>query len=109
MTSEGTPAPVSNISEPVCAGCGSPVGSRLAFNIGGAQRCLRCSLTYLPLVRRSLYTALVVGSLLVLINQGNLILAGHATAQLLWKIPLTYAVPFGVATWGALINNRVSR
>jgi hypothetical protein len=63
---------------------------------------------YPPLLRRSLYTALVVGSVLVLINQGNLIAAGTANSQLWWKIPLTYAVPFCVATWGALINSRVS-
>jgi hypothetical protein len=28
---------------------------------------------------------------------------------LLWKIPLTYLVPFLVATWGALVNSRVRR
>jgi hypothetical protein len=81
----------------------------MAFNIGGKPRCVRCALTYPPLLRRSLYTAIVVGTVLVLINQGNLIIAGNANAQLLWKIPLTYAVPFCVATWGALINSRMSR
>lgn len=92
-----------------CAGCSTPIGARVAFNIGRKPRCLRCALTYPSLMRRSLYTALVVGSLLVLINQGNLIVAGNANAQLLWKIPLTFAVPFCVATWGALINSRIPR
>lgn len=40
------------------------------------------------------------------INQGNLLLAGDVPTTLLWKIPLTYAVPFCVATWGALGNSR---
>jgi hypothetical protein len=26
---------------------------------------------------------------------------------MVWKIPLTYIVPFGVATWGALANSRL--
>jgi hypothetical protein len=109
MTNECPSVPSIEVLEPACAGCGSRIGTRLAFYIGGSARCLRCAVTYPPLMRRSLYTALVVGSILVLINQGNLIIGGDVTAQLLWKIPLTYAVPFCVATWGALINSRVSR
>lgn len=92
-----------------CTRCSTQLASVSAFSIGGAPRCLRCALTYPPLLRRSLYTALVVGSVLVLINQGNLLLSGSASGQLWWKIPLTYAVPFCVATWGALINSRVPR
>ncbi len=34
------------------------------------------------------------------------LLAGHVTAAQLWQIPLTYVVPFCVATWGALGANR---
>jgi hypothetical protein len=59
------------------------------------------------LLRRSVLTALVVGSVLVVINQGNVLLAGNFPGSLAWKIPLTYCVPFCVATWGALINSRV--
>ena len=55
---------------------------------------------------RSFLTALVVGTILVAINQGNLLAAGDLSAGLAWKIPLTYAVPFCVATWGGLINSR---
>jgi hypothetical protein len=51
-------------------------------------------------------TALVVGTILVLINQGGVLLSGALTAPLLWQIPLTYLVPFCVATWGALSNTR---
>jgi hypothetical protein len=62
---------------------------------------------YRPLLRRSTLIALVVGSVLVVINQGDALIAGRYDATLLWKIPLTYLVPFVVATWGAVINSRV--
>jgi hypothetical protein len=58
------------------------------------------------MLRRSLWTSLVVGSILVAINQGNVLIGGHFPTSLAWKIPLTYLVPFCVATWGALINTR---
>jgi hypothetical protein len=67
---------------------------------------LRCTLRYGPLLRRSLLTALVVGTILTAINQGTTLLDGSAAASLFWKIPLTYIVPFCVATWGALSNSR---
>jgi hypothetical protein len=57
-------------------------------------------------VRRSLAVAAVVGTLLILINQGNVILAGNAPDSLAWKIPLTYTVPYCVATFGAIMNAR---
>jgi hypothetical protein len=59
------------------------------------------------MLRRSLLTALVVGTILTAINQGNVIAQGNAASSLIWKIPLTYCVPFCVATWGALINSRI--
>jgi hypothetical protein len=63
-------------------------------------------LRHRPLLRRSATTAVVVGTILVLINQGTTLVDGTASASLLWKVPLTYAVPFFVATWGALSNSR---
>jgi hypothetical protein len=62
---------------------------------------------YGPLLRRSTLIALIVGSVLVAINQGDVLVAGRCDATLVWKIPLTYLVPFVVATWGALINSHV--
>jgi len=59
-----------------------------------------------PLLRRSSLTSLVVGTALVVINQGTTLAAGELPARLLWAGPLTYAVPFCVATWGALSNSR---
>jgi hypothetical protein len=50
--------------------------------------------------RRSLVVALVVGAILNLINQGDALVAG---APLAWtKILLTFLVPYGVATYGAV-------
>jgi len=57
-------------------------------------------------VRRSLLVALFVGTILTAINQGNVILRGDFPVSLYWKIPLTYAVPYCVATTGAILNAR---
>ncbi len=76
---------------------------------GKVARCLACALIYGPLVRRSAFVALVVGTLLVAINQGNVILGGDASLALAWKVPLTYAVPYCVATFGAILNARAGR
>ena len=40
---------------------------------------------------RSAYTAVVVGTILTIINQGDLILAGVPVVW--WKIVMTYCVP----------------
>lgn len=73
---------------------------------GRLARCLRCALMHRPLVLRSLLICLVVGTILTAINQGNVILGGDFPTALAWKIPLTYAVPYCVATFGALLNAR---
>lgn len=50
--------------------------------------------------RRSLVVAVVVGVILNLINQGDALVAGH---PLDWtKILLTFFVPYGVSTYGAV-------
>jgi hypothetical protein len=49
--------------------------------------------------KRSALVALLVGTLLNLINQGDALLRG---AHLDLKIALTYAVPYCVATYGAV-------
>ena len=85
-----------------CARCGRELGQGRVYLMGGEGRCLRCALRHRPLLRRSTLTALVVGTVLVLINQGPELLSGALAPALVWKVPLTYAVPFCVATWGAL-------
>jgi hypothetical protein len=49
-------------------------------------------------LRRSLTVALVVGTALNAINQGPEIAAGNW--PVLWKLALTYIVPFLVASYG---------
>ena len=67
-------------------------------------KCLRCALLHPPMLRRSILTALVVGSLLTALNQGNTLASGVWNSEMFWKIPLTYCVPFCVATYVALAN-----
>ena len=48
-------------------------------------------------VRRAVKVSLVIGTLLTLINQGDLIFAG--TVPAIWKMMLTYLVPYGVSSY----------
>lgn len=91
-------------SASICSRCGRDRTGRTAFMLAGRLRCPRCALLYTPMLRRSFYTAVVVGTFLTAINQGNLLLHSDFPAVLYWKIPLTYFVPFCVASWGALGN-----
>lgn len=95
-------------STEMCPGCSLVLESRPAFRLGDAAAltCLRCALTHPPLLRRSALIGALIGSLLVAINQGDLLLAGDWRPALAWKVPLTYLVPFLVATLGALLNTR---
>jgi hypothetical protein len=43
------------------------------------------------------------------INQGDVLLSSRWPGALAWKVPLTYLVPFLVATWGALLTSRGRR
>lgn len=60
-------------------------------------------------VFRSLKVSGVVGTLLVAINQGDLVVAGHMPADAAWKIPLTYLVPYCVATYASVSAIRAGR
>ena len=55
---------------------------------------------------QSLLVALVVGTILCLINQGDALLSGQQLN--LWKIVLTFFVPFVVSTYGAWNMARAS-
>ena len=50
-------------------------------------------------VQRALRVAAVVGTILIAINQGDKILAGEFLP--LWKLVLTYCVPYSVSTYSA--------
>ena len=71
-------------------------------------KCLRHALTHRPLVRTAALTAVVVGTILTSINQGNVLLQGDFAPQLVWKVPLTYCVPYCVSTWSALRISKVA-
>ncbi len=53
-------------------------------------------------VKRSLKVSVLVGTILVAINQGNVLLGDLQSADLYWKIPLTYCVPYAVSTYAAV-------
>ena len=93
-----------------CAKCGRVLRPGRSFVFKNPQgesiRCVRCSLRHWPMLRRSLLTALVVGTILTVLNQGDRFLSGSWASAYYWKVPLTYCVPFLVATWGALANSR---
>jgi len=54
------------------------------------------------IVLRGLKVGALVGTILVAINQGDMILTGQLDASAAWKIPLTYLVPYCVATYGSV-------
>jgi hypothetical protein len=51
------------------------------------------------ILKRSLIVALIVGTVLNAINQGPEIVSGQAAV--VWKLLLTWCVPFLVASYGA--------
>ncbi|MGP1346337.1 MAG: nitrate/nitrite transporter NrtS [Phycisphaerales bacterium] len=57
-------------------------------------------------VVRALKLSAIIGTLLILINQGNMLLAGEIPPY--WKIALTYLVPYGVSSYStaALLHER---
>lgn len=71
-----------------------------------ARVALKLTLTGSSL-RRSIVVALVVGTALNLINQGPEMLAGNW--PVIWKLALTYVVPFLVASYGSYAAFRSSR
>jgi hypothetical protein len=99
---------IADLSAPgeVIAGCPAVHRPSMRFRFSGRgpnqDRCLRHALGYRPVVRTAALTALVVGTVLTLINQGNILVAGETPAELIWKVPLTYSVPYMVSTWAAL-------
>lgn len=68
--------------------------NRPALNRDALRRCVDG-----PVLRRSLGVSVIVGTILTAINQGDVILAGEQPT--IWKVVLTYIVPFCVATYGA--------
>lgn len=94
-------------NEHSCLRCGRVVGRTYYSSPEGIGNLhLRCMLRNVGLLKRSAIASLVVGTVLVLLNQGDFIFSGHFYVAMIWKVPLTFAVPFVVATWGAVMNCR---
>ena len=55
---------------------------------------------------RSLKAALVIGTLLGLINHGQALISGHFTLSDLVPLLVTYLVPFSVTTYGQVQGKR---
>ena len=95
-----------------CYSCNIDLTGRRAYrfssSVAGVNvvKCLRCGLYHRPILKRSLRVAILVGTVLTLLNQGDALVMGRVSDALIWKIPLTYCVPFIVATYGALASNR---
>ena len=66
--------------------------------MAGQREALKQTFAPSPL-RRSLSVALVVGTALNAINQGGELLSGEGVV--LWKLLLTYLVPFVVVSYGS--------
>ncbi len=49
-------------------------------------------------VRRALRTMLLVGTILVAINHGDVLIRGQIDAEHVFKVGLTLLVPYGVST-----------
>jgi|SRR5438876_947746 len=92
-----------------CAfGCTRAAHYRFASDAKDAgMRCRAHALVYRPVCGRAITVALVVGTILVAINQGDVIVSADLTALVVAKIGLTYLVPFSVSTYSALAANRL--
>ena len=71
----------------------------------------RSAATDRSILGRSAIMCLVVGAVLTFINHGDQLIRGELDSSMLWKVPLTFLVPFVVATFSgaAAIRTRVDR
>ena len=100
------PLPASVAAERFEPGRSFAFRSRNEAPAGVAAKCLLCGPRHSPMLRRSAMVAAVVGTILTFLNQGDTLISGDWNNALYWKIPLTYCVPFLVATYGALAAAR---
>jgi hypothetical protein len=64
---------------------------------------------YPPHLVRTISIALIVGTVLFLINQLDVVLRGDATTVVWLKSALTYLVPFVVSNLGLLVATRTGK
>ena len=93
---------------PRCGVCGRRLrpGYRLR---GGLLRCTWHTILHRAVVKRALITALIVGTIITVINQGNVLLSHGFSREIVLKMCLSYCVPFCVSTSGALGMARIER
>jgi hypothetical protein len=94
-----------------CGRCGQTIhGSVFIVTDGFADQplalCWRDAVRHPPWLKHALHTALVVGTLLALINHGGAYWSQSLSVTLAAQTVLTYCVPFGVSMWGALMASR---
>jgi len=58
-------------------------------------------------LRRTVGIALLVGTILFVINQLDVVIRGDATPFVWFKIGLTYVVPFCVSNYGILVATKL--
>jgi hypothetical protein len=57
-----------------------------------------------PVVRRALYSALIVGTILIAINHGDALIRGEIDSIRVFKIILTILVPYLVSTISSVLT-----
>lgn len=90
-----------------CECCGRRAQFAFMSQTARHPRCLRHAVVYRPVIRRAVRVALLVGTVLFLINQADVVLGGDLTTAVVVKSLLTYLVPFSVSTYSALQINRL--
>jgi hypothetical protein len=61
------------------------------------------------ILARGLKIGTVVGTLLTAINYGDVLIAGEVSPLMVWKILMTYCVPFCVSTYASVEAARAAR
>lgn len=85
------------------------------MNAGGGERPTWNRVSDIPNVcldwrnlSRCIGAAVLVGTILFLINQADVVFGGHASATTWTKIGLSYLVPFFVSNYGIVVASRRS-
>ena len=60
------------------------------------------------ILARGIKVGVIVGTLLMAINYGDVLIAGEFVPLMYWKILLTYCVPFCVSTYASVEAARAS-
>ena len=79
-----------------------PLSIRSSLRLCLALLCTR------QVLGKALLTAVLVGSLLVFLHEGDIIFAGQMTGRVVLKMLLTPLIPFCVTMLGALLNSNTS-